>query len=1022
MQKNRRKSSHRALAGRRVLFGTTALVGLVAQAFAQQSPPDAPIPVETIVVTGYRASLESSTKEKKEATGFVDAVVAEDIGKFPDSNIAESLNRIPGVLISREITGEGLSIQIRGLGTSFTKILLNGAPVAVASTGRTDSQNTNREVDLDLLPADLFRKLTVYKSPSASMAEGGAAGVVDMRSARPFDNPGRYAAVSLQGVNNSVADKWGDRGSVLASQTWGNTFGILGGFAWSNMNVRSTGFETIGWTNPNLSATQSTSATRNNTGGGNWTIPSTVPVNAGNGLVTGQTIDQAFLLAQNPGLTITQIDNAIIPRLGRAMDETGTKDKLSGILSLEYRPTDSLYFYVDAVAAKKKNDLTRIDMNWVGRNGAIIPINMQVDREDCANGCVVTRATYANAQFFLEYRPFVEDVTLRGINPGMEWQIARNLKADAQINWTKSRFHRESPTVLPITAGSSGVTVNYENGGVPTIAANIDLNNPANFVWAGGRVNQQEEFRDTETKGGRGNLTWGDKTFNVKAGAAYDDISRQIRARDNSGAWQAATCGNNPSVFLLGPNGAPPCNGASTPGASAVALYPGYGTGYTQGATNPLTYQGSLIPAAALPGYLMPGPGFVTVDWGRFAQDSNYGQFVNSAPDVGSSNTGASAGYIREKMSGFYAEVNGTLDPFAYPLRYNAGVRYVKTEQTVGGFISLPDPRNAAQNLANGGRYPNFDNNVNLQSSYNNTLPSASAALNLSRDWLVRASASRSMTRADPNALRPGINFSTPSADAGTVGNETLSPYLSDNIDLGLEWYTGGSGYVAVTPFAKRIKGFTTRENLTVPFTALAAYGVTFDSLSPTQQAAINSRGGPDVATVVLQRDINADGYLKIRGLELSWVQPLDRILPIRGFGFSANFTRISQSTTGGVSGAVALGVPKTTYNVTGYYENRGFMVRLSQTYQEGSQVATANQNGITAAALYVDDYKQLDLSSSLDLGEILGKSSNLWPKLTFDVTNLTKSKQRAYFQFQNATFTQYEPGRTFVVGLRFKF
>jgi outer membrane receptor protein involved in Fe transport len=122
------------------------------------------------------------------------------------------------------------------------------------------------------------------------------------------------------------------------------------------------------------------------------------------------------------------------------------------------------------------------------------------------------------------------------------------------------------------------------------------------------------------------------------------------------------------------------------------------------------------------------------------------------------------------------------------------------------------------------------------------------------------------------------------------------------------------------------------------------------------------------------------------------------------------------------VSGAVALGVPETTYNITGYYEQHGFMIRLSQTFQEGSQVSTANQNGIGAAALYSDDYKQLDLSSAIDLGEVLGKHEKWWPQLTFDVINLNQSKQRSYFQFQNATFTLYDPGRTYVVGLRAKF
>ena len=168
------------------------------------------------------------------------------------------------------------------------------------------------------------------------------------------------------------------------------------------------GFETIGWTNPHLSAAQcGTGNTCNTTGGGNWTIPATVPAGAGNGLVPGTPIDEAFLLAHNPGLTIQQINNAIIPRLGRPSDEFGARDRDNAIVSLEYRPLDSLQFYVDSMYGHKKNNEQRVDMDWVGRNGAAIPLNMTVDRSDCSNGCVATSGTYANSHFFLEYRPYL---------------------------------------------------------------------------------------------------------------------------------------------------------------------------------------------------------------------------------------------------------------------------------------------------------------------------------------------------------------------------------------------------------------------------------------------------------------------------------------------------------------------------------------------------------------------------------------------------------------------------------------
>src|SRR5206468_7993767 len=205
---------------------------------------------------------------------------------------------------------------------------------------------------------------TVSKSPTAEMLEGGAAGTVNMRSARPFDNPGTHITFSGQGTKNSLASQWGYRGSALASYTNGSgTFGVLVGAAGARNRTRTIGYETIGWTNPNLSAAQCGAGPCNTTGGGNWTIPGTVPANAGNGLVAGTPVDQAFLLSHNPGLSIQQIDNAITPRLSRPSDEFGTRDRYTGIFSLEWRPSDALHFYLDSMAGRVKNDLQRIDMN-----------------------------------------------------------------------------------------------------------------------------------------------------------------------------------------------------------------------------------------------------------------------------------------------------------------------------------------------------------------------------------------------------------------------------------------------------------------------------------------------------------------------------------------------------------------------------------------------------------------------------------------------------------------------------------
>ncbi|MBC9033424.1 TonB-dependent receptor [Sphingomonas sp. JC676] len=1052
---------------RAMMLGAVLLGGTAWPALAQTTPDTtAQAPAaddgqvtsdQDIVVSGYRASLQSSTNAKREATGFTDSIFAEDIGKFPDTNIAESFNRIPGVTISRDITGEGLQVTIRGLGTNFTRVLLNNAPIAVASTGGDGQQSTNREVDLDLFPTELFTKLEVQKSPNADRLEGGAAGTVNMRSARAFDNPGTHIVYSGQVLKNTNSDKYGYRGSLLASTTMGD-FGVLLGVAGQHNEIRTTGFESVGWTNPNLNTPQSIAGSGNTptpaqiaaaqcragtgcnaTGGGNWTIPGTVPSNANiPGVAAGTIINQDLLLQLNPGASISQIDNGIIPRLGRTTDEYGYKERLNFIGSLEYKG-ETIHAYIDGMFARKRNAMQRIDMNWVGRNGAIIPVNATFDRSDCTSGCTVTKGTFYNAQFFLEYRPYFESLQYWGVNPGIEAQITDKLKLAVNGNYTKSQFHRESPTVLPITLANSGLTVNYDNtgGDFPSITSNVDLNNPANFGWPGGRVNIQDERRNTYTKGVRGDLTWGGEKLNLQVGGAYDDVSRSIRGYDNSQAWQNAVCGDKPSVFLPSPNSQPPCNGlnTATPGAG-YPTYPGYGTNYTAGQTGPVTYGGSLVPTGApLQGLLLPGPdNFITVDWNKFKAASNYDFFHDTAPEAGGANTGASGGYVRERTIGGYAEVNGNLPIGDNRLQLNAGVRWVKTLQTIGGRVTLPDPRNTpadpdgagplpAPTPLDGGLYPNVVNFVYTDNDYTNFLPSASAAFHIGDHAVVRAAVSRTMTRPNPSSMLPGLSFGSPSADVGTVGNSALEPYISDNIDLGFEYYTGAEGYIGFAAFRKAVTGFTVNGNVTVPFSALAQYGVTYSTLNPTQQAAIDSRGGPNAATVVLTQQVNASGTLKVNGLELNWVQPLDflldRYLGVKGFGFNANMTLINQSGSGAAP-AVATGVSPLTYNISAYYENHGISLRMSTTFNQGNQISSANQNGITAAALFSDDYQQWDFSSSFDLNEMFGAKH--LPELTVDVQNLTKASQRTYFQYENATYTLFNPGRVVMLGLRGRF
>jgi hypothetical protein len=316
------------------------------------------------------------------------------------------------------------------------------------------------------------------------------------------------------------------------------------------------------------------------------------------------------------------------------MDYFGTKDKGSAIFSAEYRPTENLHFYLDTMYSKRDDKMTRMDYDWSVRNGGMIPLNMTVDKSDCSDGAV-TGGTFANTQNFFEHG-YRHGQIMKGFNPGMEWKITPTLKLDAQLNYTKSNFTHEAPTVYLITPPNSGNTVTYTNkGGVPSVVSTTNLNDPNSYVWNTGRVNIQNEFRETKTKGFHSDLTWGDEKFNLKGGVAYDDITRRIGASDNSAAWQAAVCGNNPSVFLQGPNGAPACNGASTPGASAAALYRLRHRLHRR-RHHAADLRRFADPQTALASYIIPGPyGKPIVDWNRFAKDSNYQYYYNTAPASG---------------------------------------------------------------------------------------------------------------------------------------------------------------------------------------------------------------------------------------------------------------------------------------------------------------------------------------------------------------------------------------------------
>jgi TonB-dependent receptor len=411
--------------------------------------------------------------------------------------------------------------------------------------------------------------------------------------------------------------------------------------------------------------------------------------------------------------------------------------------------------------------------------------------------------------------------------------------------------------------------------------------------------------------------------------------------------------------------------------------------------------------------------GFVTVDWDAFARDSNFDALQAASLEAGGLPTTANWGTISEEATGLFAQLNGSLEIGDNRLRYNVGVRYVKTDQSVISRITVPDSANASR--PEGAKLPDTANHVEVETDYENWLPAANLAWNLTDNAIVRAGLSRTMTRANPTDMLLGLAIRNADVSQVDLGNPDLEPFLSDNIDLGFEYYTGAEGYFGVAAFRKGIEGFTQRQARNITFGDLAPFGITLDSLSQQQRDSVNARGG-NSAFVALSQTVNASGRLTINGVEFNWVQPLDFLVGrfgLNGLGFTANYTIIDQKGQGAAP-AVAVGVPPESYNATLYYENHGVSARLSVSFNEGSQTSPPgnNEQGVVGAALFGDDYTQWDFSSSFDLSEMFGISS--WvPQLTVDVININEEERRAYSQFSNATFNLFDSGRTILVGLR---
>lgn len=912
--------------------------------------------LEEVVVTGFRESLEVALETKRDSVNFTDSISSEDVGKLPDNNLAEALQRVPGVQISRT-NGEGQQISLRGMGPSFARVLLDGMPISAASEGSVDQQARNREFDFDLLPSEIFSMLQVSKTPRASVVEGGLSGTVDLRTPRPFDYNDFQASYQLQGAYQSTSEEVDPRGSFLVSKNWDGRFGALLSVSMSQRTFRTDGWSSQGWTSGRI---ENNPPAAGYAGGFDWNLPS----------VAADPANERPDFVNESGLTNAQLANAQVPRLGRPEVQVGDRDRVGGTLALQWAPTDALLFNLDVIYAKLESDFDRYANNLLVRNttpdtntpttfGYITPSNFVVDGNN-----TLSSGTLLNAKFWSENRLFQQESDFKHVGLGGSWQIADSINLDMKASKAESDFRWRMTTYLYLSEPGQ-VDINVR-GGIPVITPQLDLADVGN--WRFNTVRVQPRTREEENENLAFDLTFGDDERNIRVGALANNYLRERLTYSSSVGVDQGT-----ALTPFGYTGGANLNDFDIGNMSQVVP-----VNYGEHFDDPAGYNRWIVSdLRAFSGLMNPG-----------VLDANANlDFQNS-------------GSFEEDNLSAYVEANAAFEVWGRSLRVNAGLRYVKTEHEMQGFIRVPSTPPAAGNLF-GLRAEDYGRNT-IDGEYSETLPSLNLAYDVSDTVLARFSVSQAMTRPNPSDLQPFTGIST----SGVVsqGNPNLDPYLADQLDGGVEWYFSEGAVLGGNLFYKEITGFVTRQNVPQPFRNA---GIALDTITDPTILALLPDGLDTILLFNTPVNIEATTYLK--GAELLYQQRLDRLLP--GLGVTLNYTRLDSGSQ------TIVGLAETNYNAVAYYEQDRFAVRLSYNYRDDYVECELNCGSTSPETGFRREAGYLDLSSSVNF-TALGQDLTL----SLEALNLTDEEEYSFYGYENRTNTLNKPGRQYILGIRGQF
>ncbi|KQV93429.1 TonB-dependent receptor [Pelomonas sp. Root1237] len=803
-----------------------ALLGASGAAMAQQAP--APQQLDTVTITGIRASQEKSLSVKRNADAHIDVISAEDIGKMPDKNVADSLARVPGVTILNSPAGgsggfdERDRVGLRGTNPSLTQTLLDSHGIANGDWFVLDQTGAGvgRSVSYSLLPSELVSRVEVRKSAEASLVEGGTAGSVNIITRKPLDFAKALTfEAGLGAVYASLPKKTDPQLSVLANfKNESKTFGVLVQAFSEKRSLRRDGVETLGFINK-LDSTNAPA-----------------------------------LVAAHP-----ELNGVYTPDLIGAAYFTQERERKGGLVRAQFKPTQDVDLTLTGFSSK-------MDADNYNRNYLIAPRAGLINSATISNYKIATDSkgvkTLTQATF-----DWASSSTA-----GYYDMISRKASAESNFLSLDGSFKVNSALTLTANAGTSkgkGQTVSqdvvephiaatrasYALQGNDTAPAFSFTNPTVGFDWIFGAehviVHDKESWAQVD---GEYSLDSG-VLKSLKFGVRSAQHKRHTDATLNQGPGCATG-----TPYRVGPwdwskpSACADANGNDAPQLSPYTLpafsqsFPGnYGSGLGQGFPTNLTY----ISAAALAEYN--------------SRVTNRDPIARRSPMDGGEYS------VKETTTAAYLQGNLEGDGWSG----NVGLRAVRTKQSSGSFRpSFPGEKADVSSA-----FGDFTA-TSADRSYTDLLPSASVRVDIRRDVVGRLAVSRTVTRADYTALSAFTSLSTTgmfldnnAIGGGTAGNPDLKPIRSTNFDANIEWYFAPRAFVSMGAFHMQMGSYITNG--------------TFTSTYPVLLGNTNQQGG---VQQLVNRQFVITGLTNkkasVTGLEFAFETPI-----ANNFGVTANYT-----------------------------------------------------------------------------------------------------------------------------------